>query len=431
MKKRVLAFMLTTLLVLGMIPVTSQAGSLPSKYDLRKKGYVTSVKSQGNYGLCWAFAACAAMESNALVQGLGRYDLSEVHLAYFALNGVKNPLPGLEDDNTTFQGDEPWYNYGAYSGLATTFLMNGYGPVKESLAPLSMLPKSPSEELAYGHNVLSLVSTKEIPATDQTAMKRAILENGGIVCGTNLAFEKKNFYNKKTNALYVNSKKIIDHDVVIVGWNDNYSRKNFGKIKPSRNGAWLCKNCWGKAWGNKGYFWLSYEDVPSSYDTCFSYIVKKANHNEEIYQYDGGYGRYGYDDTIGIANVYTTQKAEVITDISAYLKASSGTLSVYKNSFGNPNSGFLLYTEDFQLETNGYHSFRLSEPLSFEKGENFSIVFTFNAPCFAYIDYDDVGSWYIDSDIVAHKGESYILPVGEDWYTDNTFNCRIKAYTSQ
>ena len=58
------------------------SANLPSSYDGRNLGLVTPVRDQGDNGLCWDFAALAAMESSLLVNGWGQQDLSELHMAY-------------------------------------------------------------------------------------------------------------------------------------------------------------------------------------------------------------------------------------------------------------------------------------------------------------------------------------------------------------
>ena len=100
--------------------------------------------------------------------------------------------------------------------------------------------------------------------------------------------------------IYVlNSKfaNIPDHAVSIIGWDDNFSKDNFPvNIRPNTDGAYLAVNSWGSAWGDKGCFWISYEDnwVESalkgviSVDTCQENIkienvnITDKSNNEKI-----------------------------------------------------------------------------------------------------------------------------------------------------
>ena len=44
-----------------------------------------------------------------------------------------------------------------------------------------------------------------------------------------------------------------NHDVVIIGWDDNYPQENF-TTHPEGDGAFICKNSWGEEFGEDGYF---------------------------------------------------------------------------------------------------------------------------------------------------------------------------------
>lgn len=50
------------------------------------------------------------------------------------------------------------------------------------------------------------------------------------------------------------------HDVVVVGWDDNFPKENF-TIQPEGDGAFICKNSWGEEFGDDGYFYVSYYDT--------------------------------------------------------------------------------------------------------------------------------------------------------------------------
>ena len=67
----------------------------------------------------------------------------------------------------------------------------------------------------------------------------------------------KNYLNTDQVSYYMPDSKGMNHDIVVVGWNDTYSRYNF-KNTPPGDGAFIIRNSWGPDWGEDGYFYLSY-----------------------------------------------------------------------------------------------------------------------------------------------------------------------------
>ena len=57
---------------------------LPSEWDWRDSGYVSSVKNQSSCGSCWDFAAIGALESVLLIAEGVEYDLSEQQIKAIA-----------------------------------------------------------------------------------------------------------------------------------------------------------------------------------------------------------------------------------------------------------------------------------------------------------------------------------------------------------
>jgi len=60
------------------------SSALPTQFDLRSEGRVTSAKNQGGGvygGNCTMFSSIGALESRWLTMGLGEYDLAEQHMA--------------------------------------------------------------------------------------------------------------------------------------------------------------------------------------------------------------------------------------------------------------------------------------------------------------------------------------------------------------
>ena len=138
---------------LGVSAATSDAvldsAELPSKYnDINNLQYVTSVKDQEPYGLCWAFSAVACAEADAIKNhgaSASEIDLSEWHLAYFSYYGDRTDT----GDTITLVGSTPYYNIGGFHMLPALTLSNWIGFVDESIAPYTDLKASSSSTIDH------------------------------------------------------------------------------------------------------------------------------------------------------------------------------------------------------------------------------------------------------------------------------------------
>ena len=80
-----------------------------------------------------------------------------------------------------------------------------------------------------------------------------------IYNGLRSSQSKSPYYNQKTNSYcYIGTEK-PNHDVVIIGWDDSYSKENFN-VDLEGDGAFVCQNSWGDTFGEDGVFYISYYD---------------------------------------------------------------------------------------------------------------------------------------------------------------------------
>ena len=124
--------------------LTAQS-ALPSKYDLRSDGLVTPVKCQSPWQACWAFAGIAAAETSMLSATGSKYDkqtndvdLSERHLAYFALHPVTevdDPAQAGEGMYTMSDDRNAAFDAGGLPVYITTLFSQGVGPQAEAVFP--------------------------------------------------------------------------------------------------------------------------------------------------------------------------------------------------------------------------------------------------------------------------------------------------------
>lgn len=224
---------------------------IPAHYELDKNLF-PDVRNQNPYGTCWAFAALGLSEFDLIKRGLANksIDLSELQLAYYVYNSALDPLGGTEGDQSKYYNGSTSYSYLNRGGMyeyAVRRLSQWSGAVNESDVPYntttinSVLANGLSDEYAYSKDVAHLenayvMSLKNNP----NDVKRAIMSNGAV--GVQYHHSDKYLLwnsNKQLWTYYDPNATGGGHNVMIVGWDDNFSKDNFVRDKPSNNGAWL------------------------------------------------------------------------------------------------------------------------------------------------------------------------------------------------
>lgn len=372
-------------------PIANQNISIPSKYSSKDSGYCTDVRYQGGTNSCWAFASVAAAETTLLRKGLvtkgsDLSDLSEAHLVWFAHKSLTTNVNDPTFGDGTNVGSP--YSSGGDWHRSTFTLARGAGYALEKDYPFyaDNVTKmgSYAEENRYDSKV-TLDSAYILPSNNRDVIKKAIMTYGAVNFAGAIATAYLN-----GAAYYQNSTTGTNHQMIAVGWDDNYSVNNFkADCRPKSNGAWLVKNSYDTTWGDNGYFWISYED-PSLTDFLVQ-DVSLTNEDETIYQYDG----YGYTSGVAAAgfyealqaNVFTAEKNESISSVAFHTMQNnvSYEISVYKNVTCGKDSpiadGEMFPVVTYgKAEYKGYYKIPLEQAVPVSKGESFSIVVRMSVP---------------------------------------------------
>ena len=390
------------------------SGELPEKFDLRDYGLVTPVRRQ-KYGTCWAYAAVAALESNALVKGFGTYDLSERYLAWCAKHVIETNDSNINGEGVTTDREE-WCSNGS-SDAVTYTIMNGYGLGLESDYPYTdMLQDIRSDEL--GREVLRCKSVTTVGRTDLSVVKKAIIKNGAAVISIPWTNDSKVF-NSRKKSVYM-SKEFNDknkvrqgHAIAIIGWDDNYSKDNFGTTPPG-DGAWICKDS-----GGCSYLYISYYTyLRPEYDRLvYSFEVAPIESYDNSYKYDGGIGLTEVKSTTDIAISFKADDNETLTGVAVKLEGKTqATIKVYKNtdSVANINESNCIHTQTANITEDGYQTLEFTKGVNISANDNIFITVHFSNPVVYYID----SNWFrndMTNHYSANLNETFIKKDNGNW----------------
>ena len=211
--------------------------------------------------------------------------------------------------------------------------------------------------------------------------------------------------NSETAAIYNDARGNANHQIQIVGWDDDYPKENFLKEAPG-NGAWLFKNSWGSRTegylvngetyyldnGYKidgkacGYYWISYYDKSlAEFESLYFTDGLSSEGGFSTYMHDympsnhsGGY--VTSDRETSTANVFEIEAREKIKAVSYRTVGTSSDVSVklyiLDDDSQKPSDGEAIEVFEGRLDAGGYHTKTLDDPIDVEAGQYVWVVTT-------------------------------------------------------
>ncbi len=392
---------------------------LPSQWDNRRIGRTASIKNQGDLGTCWAFAALGALEILELPQNLENFSVD-----HLALN----------------HGFTATMEEGGNFNMALSYLAGWKGPVWEADDPYADGVTNP-EAAVRAH-----LQEAQLLENDRYAIKEAVLQNGSVQSSLYAdeailyADQSTMYYAADTCAYYYDGPVQYNHDVLIIGWDDTYSRDNFA-ITPPGDGAFICQNSWGETFGEQGFFYVSYYDTTIGQNTITYSRLDNPENYDHLYQHDllGWTGQVGYEqESAWGANLFTATGQEEISAVSFYTTDALTSYEIYIDLEPQVSEGQIDFSSRQLVargsqKNAGYYTVDLSKPLALESGQSFAVLIYVNTPGASMpLAAEYQGSAGAENAQV-NAGESYISENGTRWQDcggDLLCNICLKALTN-
>ena len=346
-----------------------KAAQLPAHYGSMEK----DVRDQNPFGTCWAFAGTGSFEYAVDKKTGSNTDYSEEHMIQRL---SKNGDTGYQITSKDTGGNE--YMYSGY-------FTSGYGPVSDSLFPydttkstLQIIPSILNAKGNYRATDVQFFKTTDdangaLNSETVNTVKQAVYNNGSVTCGITwdssmIQEDKVSYYNNDDNA-----RNDSNHEVLIVGWDDDYSADHFEDV--TKNGAWLVRNSWGNNIGDNGYFWVSYQDK-SLIPSCTIRSYEEVSDDDTIYNLDESgalYPQVTYDGTsqVGFINSFSLKKREKLKEVTFYEAETGAQYQLFyvpvKDDGSLDIGNKQAITEKKTLDFPGYHTEKITKEINVKK----------------------------------------------------------------
>lgn len=393
---------------------TDTSALVPAYFDLREKGRVSQIRNQGTYGTCWAFAATSALESSLLPEEKYLFSVDNMSMS------------------NSFNANQ--YDGGEYT-MGMAYLAAWQGPVLEKDDPYGDGVSDDTLKAVKHVQEMQIIDGK-----DYEGIKEAVFKYGGVESSLYSTIRSSQdssvYYNRENSAYcYIGTEK-PNHDVVIIGWDDNYPSSNFN-TQLEGDGAFICQNSWGSDFGEDGIFYVSYYDTNIGTHNVVYTRVDDTDNYDNIYQSDlcGWVGKMGYDsEQIYGANVFKAKGNEKLSAASFYATGANTEYELYvvhdfknEKSFANRQK-----LASGVVKKAGYYTVDFDEQ-QLKAGEKYAIVLYVKTPGSKHplaIEYDTGESILQGVDL--DDGEGYISLNGKKFVNvkeKRECNLCIKAFT--
>lgn len=416
MKKIVTAVLACAMIISSLCacaPAKEDLPPLPEKYSLADEGRVTAPKHQRKTGMCAAFSSISVCESALITDGLAKadeIDLSEGHAFYYLYSFMDEKDPQAAEDIVYLSGSRKdsvnmLFNVGADPSNIFNNFANGAGPVDESVVYFNTedmrktvseiesanasgaISKFAGDYLVTGVNSYGPANTGEFyECSSVEEIKRAIVSDGAMLVG--MLVDTKAYSVLDDGICYYHQSKSddahveVNHATTIIGWDDSFSRENFGENKPEHDGAWLIQDSQGADFGNNGCYWISYDEALCGFVTVD--LCARENYGDILYHDSLSMTERIRADKgeTAAANVFAPEKACSLKAVGVQTVARNQQLliEVFRNpGAGAPDSGERVASLKTTVANAGYHVVDLESSVAFDSDDTFSVVVTYKA----------------------------------------------------